>query len=119
VVDRRVLSAPGYVAFRRQARQLRLTLVAGRQAGTACASCLPLVGSATAAVKLSRTGGTVLVRLGGPTHIHQLRGLRRGRTIAIVELRGGAAFSATAWRQAIAVARKEPRLDLVVAPTGA
>jgi len=119
VVDRRVLSAPGYVAFRRQARQLRLTLVAGRQAGTACASCLPLVGSATAGVKLSRTGGTVLVRLSGPTRIHQLRGLRRGRTIAIVELRGGAAFSATAWRQAIAVARKEPRLDLVVAPTGA
>ena len=56
---------------------------------------------------------------GSPARIHQLRGLRKGRTIAIVELRGGAAFSASAWRRAIAVARKEPRLDLVVAPTGA
>ena len=119
VVDRRVLSAPGYVAFRRQARKLHLTLVAGRQSGTACTSCLPLVGSATAGVKLSRTGATVLVRIGSPARIHQLRGLRKGRTIAIVELRGGAAFSASAWRRAIAVARKEPRLDLVVAPTGA
>ena len=29
---------------------------------------------------------------GSPARIHQLRGLRKGRTIAIVELRGGAAF---------------------------
>ena len=119
VVDRPVLSAPGFVAFRRQARKLGFTLVAARRADAACAACFAAVNSAAAGSKLARTGATVLVRLKDPARATQLRGLEKGRAIAVVELRGGTAFNAAAWRSTIAAARADARLDLVVAPVGA
>jgi hypothetical protein len=119
VVERKVLSAPGYVAFRSKARKLDLTLVAARTSGRACGACLPTTTSATAGVKLAGRGATVLVRLPSPARVGRLTGLKRGRAIAVVQLRGGAAFDAATWRRAIASARADARLDLIVAPVGA
>jgi len=119
VVDLKVLSAPGFVAFRSKARKLNLTLVAPRTAGKSCRACLPTTPSAAVGVDRARAGATILVRLPGPAHVARLRGLKHGRAIAVVRLRGGAAFDKSAWRRAIAAARADARLDLIVAPVGA
>jgi hypothetical protein len=118
VVDRRVLSAPGFVSFRSKARKLSLALVSAGPTGATCKACVPVSESVASGRKRAGTGLSVLIHLPSPVHVVRLRGLKRGRAIAVVDLRGGAGFNAAAWRDAIAAAEADGRLDLIASPKG-
>jgi hypothetical protein len=83
-----------------------------------CDRCLRVVSSPAAAVKAARKNSTVAVRLRSPLQIRYLRGLRAGRVIAVLQLRGGGAFALPSWKRAVQVAAGDARLDLAVAPAG-
>ena len=118
VVNGNALGRSELARLRGVAGRKKLLVVAGRRAGTTCATCLPTVNSPAAAVKLARSGKTVVARLRRPQQVHFLRGLRAGRVIAVVQLHGGRAFHAPAWKRVIQVARSDRRIDLAVTPLG-
>lgn len=103
--------------FRTAAKKRGIAVLAFGEPGPSCGSCLRTAASAPAAMKAAGRAGGVVLHLQDPTQVHALRGLRTGRVIAIVAMRQ-ATFDAQKWRTAIADARANSHLDLVVAPTG-
>jgi Fibronectin type III domain len=118
VVDAQAFDRGLLRKLRERASRQKLIVVRLGSPGSTCAGCVARVETAVEAARRTRAGTTVSVRLKSARQVRYLRGLRAGRAIAVVDLRGGAAFKTAQWKFAIAAAREDPRLDLVVAPTG-
>jgi hypothetical protein len=117
VVDARGAGRGRLDKLKNAANKRGIALLAFGKTGPSCGACLRTSASMPAAIKAARSPGSVVLHLQDPSQVHGLRDLRTGRVIAIVALRQ-ATFDARKWRTAIADARANSHLDLVVAPAG-